>query len=103
VRYRVDGPWLLNLGIAYDSGYQDGSNVSPTLPANDAWRFGIGVQRAHSPTFDWALSAVYIYGGTLGVNRIESRPVITGGRGALVGSFDNVGMYYVAATYNWKL
>jgi long-chain fatty acid transport protein len=39
-QYRLDGPWLLNMGVAYDSGFQDGSNVSPTLPANSAWRFG---------------------------------------------------------------
>ena len=26
-----------------------------------------------------------------------------GGRGNLVGSFDSVGMYFVAATFNWRL
>jgi len=102
-QYRLDGPWLLNMGVAYDSGFQDSSNVSPALPANSAWRFGIGVQKEQSKSFDWAVSAAYIYGGTLDVNKVTSAPVIVGGRGSLVGSFDNVGMYFLSATFNWKL
>jgi long-chain fatty acid transport protein len=102
-QYRLDGPWLLNLGIAYDSGFQDSANVSPALPANSAWRFGIGVQKEQSKTFSWAVSAAYVYGGSLDVNNTTSAPVPLGGRGSLVGSFDNVGMYFLAATFNWKL
>jgi long-chain fatty acid transport protein len=102
-QYRLDGPWLLNMGIAYDSGFQDSSNVSPALPANSAWRFGVGVQKEQSKTFSWAVSAEYVYGGTLDVNKAAAAPVALGGRGSLVGSFDNVGMYFVAATFNWKL
>ena len=102
-QYRLDGPWLLNMGMAYDSGFQDSSNVSPALPANSAWRFGIGVQKEQSRTFNWAVSAAYIYGGSLDVNRATSAPVALGGRGSLVGSYDNVGMYFLAATLNWKL
>jgi len=37
------------------------------------------------------------------VNRGNAVPVPAGGRGNLVGSFDGVGMYFVAATFNWKL
>jgi long-chain fatty acid transport protein len=102
-QYRLDGPWLLNKGVAYDSGFQDSANVSPALPANSAWRFGIGVQKEQSKSFDWAVSAAYIYGGSLDVNKVTSAPVIAGGRGRLVGSFDNVGMYFLSATFNWKL
>ena len=39
-QYKLSEPWLLNFGIAYDSGMQDSSNVSPLLPVNSAWRFG---------------------------------------------------------------
>jgi long-chain fatty acid transport protein len=102
-QYRLDGPWQLNMGLAYDSGFQDSSNVSPALPANSAWRFGIGVQKEQSSTFSWAVSAQYVYGGTLDVNKANSAPVLAGGRGNLVGSFDSVGMYFLAATFSWKL
>jgi len=102
-QYRLDGPWLLNMGVAYDSGFQDGSNVSPTLPANSAWRFGFGVQKEESKTFGWAISAEYAYGGSLDVNRRSKAPVPAGGRGDLIGSYNDVGMYFVAATFNWKI
>jgi long-chain fatty acid transport protein len=101
-QYRLDGPWLLNMGVAYDSGFQDSSNVSPALPANSAWRFGLGVQKEESKTFSWATSAEYVYGGTLDVSKRSDAPVIAGGRGDLIGSYGNVGMYFLAATFNWK-
>jgi long-chain fatty acid transport protein len=41
-QHRRSEPWLLNFGIAYDTGYQSG-DVSPLLPTNAAWRFGVAV------------------------------------------------------------
>ena len=102
-RSRLHGPWLLNMGIAYDSGFQDGSSVVPALPANSAWRFGLGLQNDERKNFNWSVSVEYLYGGTLDVNRDNAVPVPAGGRGNLVGSFDSVGMYFVAATFNWRL
>ena len=64
-QYRLDSPWRLNFGVAYDSEFQDGSNVSPMLPANWAWRFGLGAQKQESKTFSWGLAAEYVYGGNL--------------------------------------
>ena len=38
-QYRLSEPWLLNFGVAYDSGFQPaGSTVSPLMPLNTAWR-----------------------------------------------------------------
>jgi long-chain fatty acid transport protein len=39
-QYKLNDPWLLNFGIAYDSEFQNSSEVSPLLPVNSAWRFG---------------------------------------------------------------
>ena len=101
-QYRLNGPWLLNFGVAYDSAFQDSSKVSPMLPANAAWRFGIGAQKEESKTFNWGVSAEYAYGGTLDVNQHSSVPVIAGGRGDFVGSFNNTGILFLAANFNWK-
>jgi hypothetical protein len=38
-------PWLLNFGLAYDSGFQDGPQVSPVMPATLAWCFGVGAEK----------------------------------------------------------
>ena len=100
-QYRVSEPWLLNFGIAYDSEFQSG-NVSPILPANSAWRFGVGAQNEVSKTFNWGISGEYVYGGTLDVSKQSALPVALGGRGNLDGSYDNTGMFFIAANFNWK-
>ncbi len=97
---KVAAPWILNLGLAYDSAFQDNGNISPMLPANSAWRFGVGVQNQASPDFEWGLAAEYIYGGELDVNKSGEPPAL-GGRGNLVGSYD-ANMYFLSANFIWK-
>jgi long-chain fatty acid transport protein len=101
-QYKLSDPWLVNAGIAYDSGFQDNDNVAPALPANAAWRFGVGMQNVESKTFNWGWSAEYIYGADLHTNVTNRVPVAIGGRGDVVGSFNNVGMYFLATNFNWK-
>jgi long-chain fatty acid transport protein len=101
-QYRFSGPWLLNFGVAYDSAFQDSSNISPALPANAAWRFGIGAQKEESRTFNWGWVAEYVYGGTLDVNHRSDVPVPLGGRGNLVGSYDNTAVLFLGANFDWK-
>jgi len=98
---RLSDPWLLNFGIAYDSGFQDSSKVSPMLPVNSAWRLGIGAQDQVGETFSWGVAAEYMYGGTLKVNEQSSVPVAVGGRGDLVGSYDNTGIVFFAGHVEW--
>jgi len=100
-QYRLSEPWLLNFGIAYDSGFQDSSNVSPMLPANSAWRFGIGAERQVAKTAHWGIAAEYLYGGSLDTNVQSTLPVALGGRGNVVGSFD-VATLFLSAYFNWK-
>jgi len=101
-QYRLDSPWTLNFGVAYDSAFQDNSNVSPLLPANAAWRFGIGGQKEESRTFSWGLAAEYVYGGTLDVSKTGSAPVALGGRGDLVGAYKDTSILFLGANFNWK-
>jgi long-chain fatty acid transport protein len=100
-QYRLSEPWLLNFGLAYDSGFQDGSYVSPVMQVDSAWRFGVGAENQLSKTAVWGVAAEYMYGGTLDVNRQSALPVVLGGRGDLVGSYDNIGTLFLAAYLNW--
>ena len=100
-QYRVSEPWLVSFGVAYDSELQRG-DVSPALPANSAWRFGVGVQNDVSKTFSWGVSGEYAYAGTLDVDKESQLPVGLGGRGNLDGAFERSGMFFLAATFNWK-
>jgi len=99
-QYRLSEPWLLNFGIAYDSGFQPNSNkISPLVPTNSAWRFGVGGQQQLSTTSYWGVTAEYLYGGTLRTN-IQAKPVALGGRGDLVGSYSSTGVLFVGGYYN---
>jgi len=100
-QYRMSPAWLLNFGIAYDTGFQSG-NVSPLLPTNAAWRFGVGAEQQLSKTAFWGFAAEYLYGGTLDVNIQSQVPVAAGGRGNLVGSYDNTGVLFMGVYANWK-
>jgi long-chain fatty acid transport protein len=99
-QYKYSDPWLVNFGIAYDSAFQSG-DISPLMPANAAWRFGAGAQQQLSKSEFWGFAAEYAYGGTLDVN-IHAKPVALGGRGDLVGSYNQAGSVFVSAYYNWK-
>ncbi len=101
-QYNLSDGWMLNGGIAYDSGFQDNNAVALALPANAAWRFGIGGQKEQSKAFNWGLSLEYLYGGDLHTNISGSVPVLLGGRGNVVGSFNSVNFFFLAANFNWK-
>jgi long-chain fatty acid transport protein len=101
-QYRMSDPWLLNLGVAYDTGFQTEGEISPMLPMNSQWRFGVGVQNDVSETFGWGLAAEYMYAGTLDVDNRSSVGVALGGRGDLVGSYENVGVFLFAPSLNWR-
>jgi len=101
-QYRLSDPWMLNFGIAYDSEFQDSSDVSPLLPVNEAWRFGVGVQHQASKTFTWGVSTEYLYGGTLDTNLQSTLPVALGGRGNVVGSYKNTATLFLGLYGNWK-
>ncbi len=101
-QYKLSDAWLLNAGVAYDSGFQDNNSVSLALPANAAWRFGVGGQKEESRTFSWGWSVEYLYGGNLHTNVSGNAPVALGGRGDVVGSFNNVGIVFLAANFGWK-
>jgi len=92
-------PWLLNFGIAYDSGFQESSSqVSPLLPTNAAWRFGFGGQKQLTPTSYLGVTGEYLYGGTLGTN-ITAKPVALGGHGDLAGHYNNSGVLFFGAYF----
>jgi hypothetical protein len=55
-----------------------------------------------SKAFSWGVAAEYAYGGTLDVNQQGSLPVALGGRGDLVGSFNDAATWFLAANFNWK-
>jgi long-chain fatty acid transport protein len=99
-QYRYSEAWLVNFGIAYDSKFQSG-NIPPLMPVNAAWRFGAGAQQQLDKNAFWGFAAEYAYGGDLDV-ATYGKPVALGGRGDVVGSYNQAGSVFLTAYYNWK-
>lgn len=100
-QHHLSDPWTLNFGVAYDSGFQERGNVSPLLPVNAAWRFGVGGEQQVSKAFKWGIAGELLYGGTLDVNKGSTLPPALGGRGDLVGSFNDTLSVVVSVYGNW--
>jgi len=100
-QYRASEQWRYNFGVAYDSGFYRNPTVLAVLPGGSAWRFGMGAQKQVSKDFSWGVAGTYVYGGTVDVNQ-QGLPVAAGGKGNLVGSYNNVGTFYLSANFNWK-
>lgn len=101
-QYRVDDVSTVDFGAAYDSGFEDQHNISPLLPINRAWRFGIGLHNRVDKRFSWGAAAELLYAGTLDVNKRSVLPVALGGRGDLAGSYNDANMLFLTAYANWK-
>jgi long-chain fatty acid transport protein len=101
-QYRASDALTYNFGIAYDSHFQDGGDVSPLLPGNRAWRFGIGVQNQVDKVLSWGVAAEYVDGGTLDTNKRSVLPVALGGRGDLIGFYRDTRLVFLSAHANWK-
>jgi len=102
-QYRPSAEWKTNFGVAYDSGFQDGDDVSPLFPVNAAWRFGAGAERQVRESFKWGFTGEVIYGGTIGVDKRSQLPPLLGGRGDLVGSYDSTLAVVLTVYGNWTL
>lgn len=102
-QYRLNDQWRLNTGLAYDSGFQDGNDVSPLFPVNSAWRLGAGGERQSSESFKWGFTGELLYGGNIDVDKSSTLPPVLGGRGNLVGSYDQTLSVVLTVYGNWAL
>lgn len=96
LQYRVTPIWLLNVGVGYDSIFQDTVSIPVAIPGNSAWRYGIGSQFEASKCVDVGVAFEYLYGGTMDVN---SHSLVAGD---LTGQFKHVGVYFLSLNATWK-
>jgi long-chain fatty acid transport protein len=88
--------WLVNMGIGYDTKYQNPDKVLPSSPSNAALRIGLGTRYAYRDDLDFGMAFEYIAGGNLGIN--NHNPI----KGDVVGDFDNVTVYFISLNASWK-
>ncbi len=101
-QYRLTDPWTLNMGIAYDSGFQERGSVTPLLPVNAAWRFGVGGEQQVSKSAKWGVAGALLFGGTIDIDKRSTLPPALGGRDDLVGSYDDTASVIVSVYGNWS-
>jgi long-chain fatty acid transport protein len=102
-QYRTNSQWKVNAGLAYDSGFQDGNDVSPLFPVNSTWRLGAGGERQASESFKWGFTTELLYGGNINVDKRSTLPPVLGGRGNLVGGYDQTLSVVLTVYGNWAL
>jgi len=102
-QYRPNDRWKVNVGLAYDSGFQDNDDISPLFPVNSAWRLGAGGEKQASESFKWGFTTALMYGGNLDVDKRSVLPPALGGRGDLVGSYDQALVVVLTVYGNWTL
>ncbi len=102
-QYRTDSQWKVHTGLAYDSGFQDGHDVSPLFPVNSAWRLGAGAEKQSSESFKWGFTGELLYGGNIDVDKRSALPPVLGGRGDLVGGYDQSLSVVLTVYGNWAL
>jgi len=102
-QYRMNDRWKANLGLAYDTGFQEDDEVSPLFPVNAAWRFGAGAERQASDSFKWGFTGEVLYGGNIDVDKRSTLPPVLGGRGDLVGGYDQALSVVFTVYGNWTL
>ena len=102
LQHQASETWRVDLGVGYDSGFQEDGEISPAVPANAAWRFGLGLNSQPGPGFGWGLGFAYAYGGTLEVNKQGDAPVALGGRGDLVGAYESTGITFLSGNLQWR-
>ena len=102
VQENLSDSWRVDFGIGYDSAFQEDGNISPALPANSAWRFGMGAKSEPKPGLGWGVGLEYVYGGTIDVAKQSNAPVALGGRGDLVGAFEGTSMFFISGNLEWR-
>lgn len=96
LQYGLTSRCLMNMGIGYDTKFQDTSHVQVSIPSNAALRLGLGTRYAYRNDLDFGVAVEYVAGGNLG---ITNHNLI---KGDVVGEFENAAVYFLSFNANWK-
>jgi len=97
MQYRVADPWLLSVGIAYDTSMVDDKDRTPDLPIGEQWRFGLGARYDWSQQLAFGLAYELLWGGNLDMD-LNGGPLA----GRVEGSYDDAAIHFISFNVNWK-
>ena len=99
----VDRRFVLSLGCPDTTGIV--ARIAGFLADAGAWITEAAyrmIQNNLDPDVAERPQDLVVYGGTGKVNNQAQLPVALGGRGNLIGSYDDIGILYLSANFNWK-
>lgn len=96
-QYRISEPWLLSLGVAYDTSMVDDADRTPDLPVGASWRFGTGCQWKQSERLTIGGAYAVAYAGDLDME-VERGPL----SGKVSGKYDGAALHFLSLNLDWR-
>ncbi len=97
LQYKISPPWLLSLGVAYDSSLMDDKERTPDVPVGATWRFGGGVRYQVRDNIDIGLAYECAWGGDLPMD-INRGPLA----GRVSGEYPGTALHFINLALNWR-
>ncbi len=97
LQYKISQPWLLSLGVAYDSSMMDDKERTPDVPVGATWRFGAGAKYNVKDNIDLGLAYECDWGGDLPMD-INRGPLA----GRVSGEYRNTALHFINLALNWR-
>jgi long-chain fatty acid transport protein len=97
-QYRLAPPWLLSAGFAYDSSPVSKFHRTPSMPLDDAFRFGVGVQYDWSEEITVGTAYEFLAAGSAEIAHLNRGPLA----GTLQGDYSANFIHFVALNVIWK-
>lgn len=94
-RHRLEAPWILSFGLAYDSSIVDDKDRTVDLPMGANWRFGFGGTHRMGSGLELTLAYELAWGGTLSLD--QQSPLA----GRLSGEYKSTALHFFGATLHW--
>ena len=72
-QYRIEEPWLISVGIAYDESPVSDSNRTPDMPLDRQWRYATGIQYDLSEDMTIGCAYEFLDAGDAEISQIGGR------------------------------
>ena len=97
-QHRIGAPWLLSAGFAYDSSPVSRFPRTPSMPWDETFRFGTGLQYDWSEEITVGAAYEFLQAGNAEIAHLERGPLA----GALQGDYSSNFIHFVALNVIWK-
>jgi long-chain fatty acid transport protein len=97
-QHRFFRSWVLSAGLSYDSSAVSKFHRTPSMPFDDAWRYGVGLQYDWSKRLTVAVAYEFLDAGEAEIANLHGGPL----KGALEGKYSTNEIHFIAMNIIWK-